>query len=79
MTDTGEAPAQLSVKARQTVDDPLENVDILLPKLRSYIRLVDEGRSTLGAGYIYTHFIEDNYLNEEQHFQQRARIAVPRV
>ncbi|WP_428958049.1 DUF6731 family protein [Levilactobacillus brevis] len=79
LTDTGEAPAQLSVKARQTVDDPLENVDILLPKLRSYIRLVDEGRSTLGAGYIYTHFIEDNYLNEEQHFQQRARIAVPRV
>lgn len=71
--------AQLSVKARETVDDPLENINVLLPKLKSYVNLSDENRRTLAAEYIYNRFIEDNYLNDEQHFQQRARITAPIV
>lgn len=71
--------AQMSVGAKDSVDDPVENIDVLLPKLKSYCQIDDEQRSTLGAEFIYQQFLEQNYFNDEQHFQQRARTLTPRV
>jgi hypothetical protein len=72
--DKNESPVQMTVSGRDTVDDPLEKIDVLLPKLQSVCHIVDEHRSTLAAEVIYQSFIEQNYFNEEQHFQHRARM-----
>lgn len=69
--------AKLSVKARSDIESPLENIDVLLPKLTSIVELNNTGRSTLGMEYLYTQFKEQNYFNEEQHMQQRARLLGP--
>jgi hypothetical protein len=80
MKDNKKNPvAQMSVGAKDSVDDPVENIDVLLPKLKSYCRIDDEQRSTLGAEFIYQQFLEQNYFSDDQHFQQRARTLTPRV
>ncbi len=69
--------AKLSVKARSDIESPLENIDVLLPKLTSLVILNNTGRSTLGMEYLYEQFKEQNYFSEEQHMQQRARLLGP--
>lgn len=68
---------KLSVKARNSIESPLENIDVLLPKLTSTVVLHDMGRATLGMEYLYTQFKEQNYFSEEQHMQRRAKLLSP--
>lgn len=77
MTLNENREAKLSVKARSDIESPLENIDVLLPKLTSLVELNNTGRSTLGMEYLYTQFKEQNYFSEEQHMQQRAGLLGP--
>lgn len=55
--------ASMTVKGRKTINDPIDEVDLLAPKLSSTIFLKNARRSTIGAEYVYTNFLEQNYLN----------------
>ncbi|RHW53703.1 DUF6731 family protein [Lactobacillus bombicola] len=53
----------MKLKSRKTIDDAIDEVDLLAPKLSSTIFLKNTRRSTIGAEYVYTNFLEQNYLN----------------
>lgn len=53
--------ANLLLKARKSVNDQIDEIDVLVPKLMSTIKLEGTNRSTIGAEYVYHNFIDQNY------------------
>ena len=65
--------AKMTVKTRKSINDSLDEINVLVPKLVSTIELKNVKRSTIGAEYVYNNFIEQNYLNETMNMRKEAQ------
>lgn len=61
----------MKLKARESIQDQLKEIDVLFPKLMS-TTIVNSQRRTIAAEYLYNSFIDQDYFGEGQHYQDRA-------